>query len=132
MSDEQKHAQVYLVARYVDSADGEEVYFVKMDFRYPVSRLVCDCGEFLKNGISADRTPQPAESGIVVVPECRHTQHAMKHLKGEQKEILINRPAPDEVINHKDVRVPYWWAERNVEQFILGDDNGDADGRPEV
>lgn len=116
---EKKHQQLYLVARYVDADDSEEVYFVKRDFRYNPARLICSCGAFLANVIDVEKNPGPA--GTQVVPVCRHTMHAANHLtKGH--EILIDKPAPDSVIHNLDERVAFWWTERNVKQFILGDE----------
>lgn len=118
-SKKSKVPEVYLIARYVhkDDEDGE-VFFVKKDFRYKTPRLVCSCEAYLIDMIKAG-----GEESLVI-PQCRHTEHAHRMLlekghEGRSGDILLDRAVPDEIIETKNERVPFWWIERNVTQYVI-------------
>lgn len=111
---EKRTHDLYLVARYEDKNNPDEVYFVKKDFSKEPHRLICTCDAFLLDIVEVDRGVDPSR-----VPHCKHTQHAEEHLSAEHVGVAIEKPAPEEIIHHHDPRVPFWWIERNVKQFIL-------------
>ena len=105
---------LYLVARYQDKGNEDDIFFVKKDFRYEPARLICTCDSYLLDVVEVDRGIDPTR-----VPHCKHTQHAEEHLSSADVGVLIQRPAPEEIIHNADPRVPFWWIERNVQQFII-------------